>query len=51
MHSVVKLKLSKEYVNIVKYNTPLLLGLKKLNSLMYRTPTYMPTYTGVIINF
>ena len=35
--SVVTLKLRKEYLNIVTYNIPVLLWIKKLNSLIYRT--------------
>ena len=41
---MVRLKLRKEYLNIVTYNTPVLLWIKKLNSLIYRTLYYVNTY-------
>ena len=34
--NVVTVKLRKEYLNTATYNTPVLLWIKKLNSLMYR---------------
>ena len=37
LHGVVTLKLHKEYLYIVTYNTPILLWIKILNSLIYRT--------------
>ena len=39
--SVVTLKLRKEYLNTVTYNTSVLLGIKKLNCLIYRTLFYV----------
>jgi len=37
-------KLRKEYLNIVIYETAVLLWIKKLNSLIYRTLFYVNTY-------
>ena len=42
--SVVTLKLRKEYLNTVTYNTLILLTDKILNSLMYRTLFYVNIY-------
>ena len=42
--SVVTLKLRKEYLNTVTYNTSVLLRIKKLHSLIYRTLFYVNTY-------
>jgi len=42
--SVIRLKLGKEYLNIVTYNTLVLLWIKKLNSLIYRTLFYVNMY-------
>ena len=39
--SVVTLKLRKEYLNTVTYNTSVLLGIKQLNCLIYRTLFYV----------
>ena len=43
-HSVVTLKLRKEYLNTVTYNTSVLLRIKKLHSLIYRTLLYVNIY-------
>jgi len=43
---VFTLKLHKKYLNMVIYNTPVLLWIKKLNSLIYRSYS-MSTYTRV----
>ena len=42
--SVVTLKLRKEYLNTVTYNTSVLLWIKKLNSLIYTTLFYVNIY-------
>ena len=42
--SVVTLKLRKEYLNTVKYNTSVLFWIKKLHSLIYRTLFYVNIY-------
>ena len=42
--SVATLKLRKEYLNTVTCNTSVLLCIKKLNSLMYRTLFYINIY-------
>ena len=42
--SVVTLKLRKEYLHTVTCNTLVLLWIKKLNSLIYRTLFYINTY-------
>ena len=42
--SVVTLKLRKEYLNTVTYNISVLLWIKKLNSLIYRTLLYVNAY-------
>jgi len=47
--SVITLKLRKEYLNTVTHNTPILLWIKKLNSLMYRTLFYVMFFaTGTV---
>ena len=42
--SVIRLKLRKEYFNTVTYNTSVLLWIKKLNSLIYKTLLYVNMY-------
>ena len=42
--SVVTLKLRKEYLNTVTHNTSVLLQIKRLNSLIYRTLFYVNIY-------
>ena len=42
--SVVTLKLRKEYLNTVTYNTSILLWIKKLKSFLYRTLLYVNIY-------
>jgi len=42
--SVITLKLRKEYLNTVTYNTSVLLWIKKLSSLIYRALFYVNIY-------
>ena len=47
--SVVTLTLRKKYLNRVTYNTSVLLRIKKLNTLIYRTLFYVNTYGSCLL--